>query len=79
MDDLDKQKRILNKIIGNKSKVQVYDRATKTSKMIPRSGSSIKSANNSSRTPSGGNSSFAQKQKRNTGGCGSCSRKRKGG
>jgi hypothetical protein len=78
MGNLDKQKKVLNKIIGNKSKVQVYDRTTKSSKMIPRGNSSIKSANNSSGT-SRNSASFAQRQKKNTGGCGGCSRKRKGG
>jgi hypothetical protein len=71
MDNLDKQKRILNKIIGNKNKVQVYDRTTKSTKMVPKSSSSIKSASNSRNS-----SSFTKKKK---GGCGSCNRKRPGG
>ena len=74
MDNLDKQKRILNKIIGNRNKIQVYDRGAKSSKMIPKSSSSIKSANNSSRTTRK-SSSFTQRQ--NKKGCGSCSRNRK--
>ncbi len=76
MDNFEKQKKILNKIIGKQNKVQVYDRATKSSKMIPKSNSSIKSANTISRSQ-GGSSSFAKKKRNNDGGCGSCSRKRK--
>ena len=71
MDNLDKQRKILSRIIGNKNKVQVYDRTTKSSKMVPKSSSTIKSANSSS------NSSSFTKRKR--GGCSGCSRKRLGG
>ena len=76
MDNLEKQKRTLNKIIGKKRKVQVYDRNTKNTNMIPKSNSSIKSANSSK---SKKNSSFASKSKNASGGCGGCSRKKKSG
>jgi hypothetical protein len=73
MDNLDRQKRALNKIIGKRNKVQVYDRETKSTKMVPKSNSSIKSASSRSRS---GSTSFSKKK---SGGCGGCSRKRKTG
>jgi|TARA_Y100000310_G_scaffold315542_1_gene366213 hypothetical protein len=74
MDDLEKQKRTLNKIIGKRSKVQVYDRSTKTTKMVPKSNSNIKSAKSKGNQQR--SSSFSKKK---SGGCGGCSRKRKTG
>jgi len=78
MDKLEKQKRVLNKMIGNKSKVQVYDRTTKSSKMIPIGSSNIKSASSSGRALGSG-SSFSGSQKKKPGGCNSCNRKKGGG
>jgi hypothetical protein len=75
MDNLEKQKRTLNKIIGKRSKVQVYDRSTKTTKMVPKSSSNIKSAKSKGNQPR----SSSSLSKKKSGGCGGCSRKRKTG
>ena len=71
MDNLDKQKRLLNKIVANRNKVQVYDRSSKSSRMVPRGTSKIRSANSKKKH----DGSFIQKKKK--GGCGGCNRTKK--